>query len=199
MSTTIKIHLTEEAKKIVANFKTLPDRALTAIAAAMNQENQLTVSHIQRKNLSFPGAGPTTPLGLRYRSGRYRDSLNSPAPVIEGQKIVSGIGSNVNVNGFSYPKLHEFGGRVKVKGREHKVRLRTDARGALVRQLKNSNLARFAKKDGKRFTERTSRSQDHTAFYPARAPIQKGIQDNFTNYKKAISAAIVGAMKGPAT
>lgn len=78
-----------------------------------------------------------------------------------------------------------------MKGREHKVRLKTDAHGALIRQLKNSNLAIFARKNSKRAVERTGVSQDHYANYPERAPFRTGIAESAGDYKSKISAQIV--------
>ena len=191
MSAVQKIELTEEAKQTIAGLQTLPVRVVNYIAAAMNQENVQTVSHIQKTYLSFSAAQKPTPLGLRRQSGDYRNSLHASEAVVSGEIIDSGIGSNVKNNGFSYPRLHEFGGRCEHKPRT--IRLRVDARGNRVKQLANSNLVRFAKKSGKRFEEVAAKG--YVAEYPARAPIQHGIADRKANYTKSISAATMAAFR----
>jgi hypothetical protein len=171
----------------------MPVRVMNYIAAAMDKQNQRTVGYIQKNYLTFPRQEPPVPMGLRSVSGDYSRSLHSPPATISGDTVDSAIGSPVKKNGFRYPALHEFGGRVHVKGREHKVRLRTDARGNLVRQLGHSHLAMFARNDHQRAVERTGHSRDHDVEYPARAPVQRGIEECLPDYKTGISAAIVDA------
>jgi hypothetical protein len=194
MPTQIKIELTPEAKKIVANLQTLPPRIVKYIAAAMMQTNQLALANVKKR---LVGVGPFPP--EEHRLGRVSGSLyqgvRAGDAVITGDRVDTTIGTNTTNKGFSYARLHEFGGRVHVKGREHKVRLKTDARGALVRQLGHSHLAVFAKATGKRAVERTGRSADHEVDYPERAPFRTGIGEAMPDYKRNISAGIVDAWK----
>jgi hypothetical protein len=167
MSVQIKIVLSPEAQKIVADLQTLPSRALEAIAAAMFRENQLTVATIKSDYLSFPRGGPTTPLGLRKMSTPgYESTLNSPKPEIAGQTIISGIGTPMKSRGVSYPAVHEFGADIPSRPTRSKNKY-------------------YAKK------------HPTTKAYSlgARAPIQHGIADRMPNYTGTISAAIISACK----
>jgi len=81
-------------------------------ARAMDQENLLTVSVIQKERLNFPRKGPTVAIGCRIITGRLRGSLRAGRTTIMGDSLVSSIGSNV-----SYAAMQEegFEGDVQVK------------------------------------------------------------------------------------
>lgn len=190
MSAQIKIELTQEAQGVVAKLQTLPARIIQSIAAAMNAENLITVSHIQRKHLTGTGPFPPEQHKLGIRTQRLRSSARASDAIITGQTVDSSIGSNV-----LYAAVHELGGRINKKARDQKIRLRTDARGNLVRQLKNSNLATFARADHKRARETTAHIGAHEIEIPERAPFRTGIQECKQNYAKTISSAMVAAWK----
>ena len=168
MPVQVKIQLTPEAQKIVADFKTLPNRALVAIQKAMYLENQLTVAHIKRDYLSFPRGGGTTPLGLRKMSTLgYESTLWSPEPVINGQQIDSAIGSPMKSRGVSYPAVHEFGAEFP---------------------------SRATRSKNKSYAKKHPRTKAWTL--GARAPVQKGINDRLPNYTRTISAKLIAAIAG---
>ena len=196
MSDAFKFHieLTPQAQKIVANLQTLPPRVINYVAAAMNKTNQLALANVKQRLVGV-GPFPVEEHKLGRVSGSLYAGVRASDATIEGQVVDTSIGTNTTNRGFSYPALHEFGGRVHVKGRQHTVRLKTDARGNLVRQAANAHLAVFAKSSHKRAVERTGHSQDHDVNYPARAPFRTGISETMPAYKRNISAGIVEAWK----
>lgn len=187
----IKIVLDAPAQAVVARMQSLPMRVLQDIASAMKKENQFTVSHIQAEHLTGQGPFPVEEHKLGVRTNRLRSSARATDPVISGQHIDSAIGSNV-----IYAAIHEFGGRINKPARQAKIRLRTDARGNLVRQMANTNLARFARSDHKRARETTVAVAAHSIDMPERAPFRTGIQECRLNYTKSISAAMIKSWGG---
>jgi hypothetical protein len=170
MSVEIKFALSDEAQQIMRDLRTAPQWMLAAIAAAMAAENDLTVSHIQEKYLSFPRDEPATELGLRVQSNRLRQSLWASDPVIRGQVVESAIGDNVTSHGVNYAAVHEFGATIPA----HKV----TAKGKALRF-----------EIGGRVLFRKSVNIPEVTL-PARAPIQHGIADRAGAYGSAISDAI---------
>ena len=172
MSTEIGFELSPKAQKLIGSLRTAPMEAPRAIAAAMDKQNVLTVSHIQRAYLSFPKGGPA---------------------VVSGATVASAIGDNVK-----YAAIHEFGGTIHHPARAGKVRLKTDARGNLVGQRKNARLAVFARAGHKRAKEVAYRAEAYDVVMPARGMFQRGITDRSEAYSRSVSAAIVAAMGGAA-
>jgi hypothetical protein len=188
------IKLSEEAQQILKDLEQLPEAMPKAIAQAMYDEDDLTVSHIQKEYLSFPKDGPTVEIGLRTRTNRLRQSLwHSTA--VEGERVTSSIGDNVTSKGVNYAAVHEFGAHVMIGERKGTVRLRTNARGELLRQPGRRG-AIFARAEHKRFVTREFTAGAHEYDIPARAPIQRGIEDRMAEYGAAVSAAVVEAMGG---
>jgi hypothetical protein len=156
----------------------------------MDTANQLALAKVKPRLVGV-GPFPVEDHHLGRRSGSLYSGVYASPAEVDGQTVTTAIGTPVTNNGFSYPALHEFGGRVHVKGREHKVRLKTDARGNLVRQLAGSHLAVFAKKDAKHAVERTGKSADHDYEVPARAPFRTGIGEAMPAYRRNVSREIV--------
>jgi phage gpG-like protein len=72
-------------------------------------------------------------------------------------------------NGSSpYAAAHQFGTTINRGPSQTKVRLRTDAKGNLLRQAKSDNLAVFARKDHKRARESWHEVKPFTIRIPAR-------------------------------
>ena len=166
-----------------------PAQLLPRLLKVIDQQNVLTVSHIQAKYLSFSKSSTPTKEGLRVQSNRYRQSLRASDATLSADGITSSIGTNATEKGFSYPRLHEFGGTVTIPARVGAVRLKTDARGQLI--LRGGRLATFAKKTSKRAKAVAFVASAHTATYPARRPIQRGIEDRLPEYVKSISAEVL--------
>jgi hypothetical protein len=161
MSVQVQIKISGDAEDYL---KKMSDKGtvLPALARTIDQQNLLTVSLIQRDYLSFPSGGPATPLGLRFQSGRYRNSLRATRANFIGGDVVSGIGTNaVSAGGVSYPAIHEFGAEIP------------------SRPTRSKNKS-YAKKHP--FTKAYE--------FPARAPIQRGIDDRSDDYADALGKTI---------
>ncbi len=200
MSLQIAITLTPQAEALVQNAKSFPTRLPAAMARTLDQQNLLTVSHIQKKYLSFSKSGPTTSEGLRAIStpgfrGTLRASKASIIGAANGQGVSASIGSNITKKGFSYPALHEFGGIVHHPARTGSVRLRTTAGGNILRQPGRGG-AMFAGKRHTRFKVVQYQGKAYNVTYPARAPIRRGIADRKPDYTAALSATVVKTFLG---
>ena len=186
MPVQLKIELTEAAKKIVAGLQTLPDQMVHAIALGMDKANQFAVGAIQKDHLTGQGPFPPEEHKLGIRTSRLRGSVYATTATVSGTTVTSSIGSNV-----IYAAIHEFGGRVHHPARQVKTRLRTDARGNLLRQLGNPKLAIFARASHKRAREVITQGKEYDVDIPERAPFRTGIAESDHSYKREISAAIV--------
>lgn len=187
MMPAIQIGLTAQAQALLNRFETMPQRVLVGIARGLDDANLKTVSVIQRNYLSFPKGGPATPAGLRRQSGRYRDSLRASKATIQGNAVVSAIGTNaVSKSGVSYPAVHEFGftGTVMVGGH---VRKRFQQKEFLTKSGR-------ATRRNIRVGDSVVRPHQRRMNLPARAPIQRGIQQNLDVTKQLVSAAVLKAM-----
>lgn len=166
----LSIELSDEAKRLIRSSQTMPQRALQAIARAMDKQNQLTIGHVLKSYASFPKDQKPTMLGLRVMSGQYRRSVHASKAVVTDKAVVSGIGSNLK-----YARIHEFGGKTK----PHLIKPK---RGKALHFMLGGRMifAGAIKHPGSKI--------------PARRPISKGIEDRLGNYGEAISAAVVKAM-----
>jgi phage virion morphogenesis protein len=81
----------------------------------------------------------------------------------------AGIGSN-----SPYAAIHHFGGTIQREGKAGTVRLRTDAKGNLMRQGKHGKLAVFARKSHKRAAERAFEGKPYSITLPARPALPVG-------------------------
>ncbi len=99
--------------------------------------------------------------------------MNSIAHTAGDSEVVIG---STNVE---YAAIHQFGGAIQRKGRAGSVRLRTDARGNLIRQKGYGNLAVFAKQRHKRAVGRDYQGRDYVIPIVARsfAPLRGGRAD----------------------
>jgi hypothetical protein len=165
MSAAISITISDSATAALDRLS--PVTLLPALAHVLDQENQLTVSHIQQHYLSFPKDGPTTLEGLRCVSNRLRGSIRASAAVVTGAGVQSAIGSNV-----SYAAAHEFGAVIP----PHKITARNGR--ALYFNIGGKSIC--------------VHSVNHPGgVIPARAPIQRGIADRLPSYRSSLSAAIL--------
>lgn len=158
----IEIKISGAAAETLARLK---DRAGVgaAVAGALDRENQLTVSWIQSRYMSFPKSGPPNPLGTRVQSNRLRGSLRASAATVSGGEVRSGIGSNV-----VYAAIQEFGGTTA----PHVIR----ARNAKALHF-NGIFRKSVKHPG--------------STLPARGMVRRGITDRLPRYSAALSSAIV--------
>lgn len=106
--------------------------------------------------------------GLRGKSKILTWSGNlarSITAAVKGRKVVLGV-----PEGIKYARIHQKGGVIDREGRSGSVRLRTDARGNLLRQGQGrlGNLAVFARGDHKRAVERAFTHGAYQIPMPAR-------------------------------
>lgn len=190
MSPEITITLSPEAEAVIAR---LGDDAglLAAVARELDNQTQLTVGHIVKTRLRGKGPFPVEQHRLGERSHLLWKSLRGTKAVISGNAVTSSIGSNL-----AYAGIHEFGGTIHRKRSSGFVRLRTDARGNLLRQGANGKLAIFAKKSHNRFESVRYQKGAYDIIIPARAPVRAGIADRLQEIGSALSAAIIKFWQG---
>ncbi|MFT0211820.1 phage virion morphogenesis protein [Pseudomonas sp. F1_0610] len=115
-----------------------------------------------------PGWQQLRPSTVKRRKGGAHPILQVSNALARSITTQSGqdfaiIGTNV-----PYAAIHQFGGRIQREAKQGTVRLRTDAKGRLLRQKGHSNLAVFAKRSHKRATEREYNAQAYSIDIPAR-------------------------------
>jgi hypothetical protein len=181
MSEQYQISIGEEARALIERFKT-PRGAYEAAALVMDEENQITVSNIQRLYLSFPKSGPTQAIGCRVQSNRLRASIRASTPRVvasgSGFAIDSSIGSNVK-----YAGVQECGYAGEVTVAPH-VRKRTE------------NAVVFGQRRKVRKADSEVRGHKRKLNIEGRGFIQRGVFDRVPDYGKAMSAAIVTFLGG---
>lgn len=167
MSQELRITLSPEAIAITRKVQTLPATALQAIAATFDEQNQYTLASLTRDYLSFPKQGPSVPIGLRVQSGLLRRSMQAAPAVIQGQRVTTGIGSNLK-----YAAAHEFGATIPA----HTIKAKP---GKALRFMIGERVI-FAKE-----------VKIPAITLPARAMVQRAIKDRLPKYGQAVSAAIL--------
>ena len=186
----LKIELSPEAQKFAEGLPTRPGRALSAVAKALDQANELAKANIENKHLTGQGPFPVSEHKLGTVSNRLRKSMWASPALVQGNKVTSAIGSNV-----VYAAIHEFGGTIQRKARAGTVRLRTDKDGNLIRQSGNPHLAIFARGSHKRVKEVAYKAEAYEIEMPERSPVRTGIAEMQPTYQKLISAAVIKALK----
>jgi phage gpG-like protein len=172
-----------------ASAEMLP-AVLRGLRTTMAIENELTVAHIKEARATGQGPFPAGEHRLGVVSGRYRRSIRAARPVIAGAAVASSIGSNVE-----YAGVHEFGVVITRTSRPGKVRLRTNARGELIRNERGG--AVFATRGLKRIREVAyAGGKSYTVKFPARAPITTGIADRAADYSTAASQSVITTLRG---
>lgn len=132
------------------------------IAAIMHDEVE--------ENFQAGGRNPSWPASKRVRKHGGQTLIDSAGLVNSIQQFVSGNTAGVFTN-KAYAAIHNFGGPITRKPHTGTVRLRTDAKGNLLRQgsegLK-ANLAVFAKSSHKRAVSKSFSSSGYTWNMPQR-------------------------------
>lgn len=105
----------------------------------------------RRKSGHWPGK-------ILQRTGRLKNSMSQRWTA---ERAV--VGTNV-----LYAAIHNQGGTISRKPRSQTVRLRTDAKGRLLRQAGHPNLAVFARKRHQRAAERQASIGAHSIDMPQR-------------------------------
>ena len=176
----MRIEITSDAKEAIQNLREFPDKLKAAIVRSMNKLNQEAIGEITRNRLTGTGPFPVSlhKLGvitklLRTSFNGGQGTLNMPAKV-EGDRIVSIIGSNVR-----YAGVHEFGfsGSIFVNSHTRRSHLR--------RQPGQTRRTRVA--------EAIVTGHGRSVNIPARAPIKHGLDDFSPKYSEGFSQAMVDA------
>ena len=162
------IKLTPQAQALIQRLDRMPRAALEAIAREMRELNGLTVSHIQRKYLSYPIDGPSMADGLRAKTGSARRAVTAFPPVIGTNSVTSSIGGLATNKGVNYLAVHEFGATIPA----HTVR---------PRNKKALNIPGIGPRKSANIPAIT---------LPARGMIGRGITDMLPQYGERISAAV---------
>lgn len=185
-----QIAIPKEAAAVIERVGT-PRYLLEGMAKALAFQNQLTLSHIIEKRLTGKGPFPVEQHRLGERSKLYRKSVRTSAPEIAAASVSASIGANA-----AYAGIHETGGTFTRTTKPGKVRLRTDASGALLGQRTNPRLAVFARKTHKRAREvQTLGGRTYTIKLPARAPMTTGFEDRLPAYGPALGEGIIEAWR----
>jgi phage gpG-like protein len=167
-----------------------------------------TVVHAitERVRLAFhdqadPWGEPWTPLA-RVTLNQRRDGGGGGVSILRdtGQLLASLVGAvtrglaDIRIGFADRPAtIHQFGGTIKRTLAAGSVRLRTDAKGNLLRQEGHDRLAVFAKRKHKRFVERQFEGRDYEFTVPARPmlPIRRdGSVDMPQSWRDELVAAM---------
>ncbi len=186
MGATIEIKVTDNAAEVIRGLQAFPPEMQTAIAAALDLQNERTVGQIQARKLSRRG-----PKTLGVVTNRLRSSIRKVDATITGTNIDSGIGSNVK-----YAGAHEFGFTGSVQVRAHQG----EHRALDVFKVKGGRLVQGFELTGAggRGTRVAIgfvnvRAHQMKMNIPERAYIRSTIQEEAPNYSRTISAAILKA------
>ena len=161
MSESINITIDGEALEYLRKASN-PEAVLRALMRTLDQQNQQTVAYVVNKIISLPRQGPTSPTGLRTKTGRLRGSLRQSYPTLKDNGLVSAIGSHV-----VYAGILEEGGTTK----PHVIQ----ARNAKALHF-NGMFRRSVNHPGSRI--------------PGRHYVRRGIQARLNEYSSAMSDAI---------
>jgi len=128
------------------------------------------------KTMQAPDGTPWAPLKPSYLKGKKqnKDKILTLHGYLRGPRMHYQLDGNDAVligSNAKYARIHQLGGVIDRKSSLVKVRLRTNAKGQLLRQGKSgpsANLAIFAKKSAKRARESQHAVGPYTIKIPAR-------------------------------
>lgn len=157
----------ERAERLLGN----PGPIMRAIAG--------TLESVTEGNFQAQGRPDWTPLSKTTKAAREKRNAGGSAMMILQDRgilaasISSSYGPDFALIGAggaasAYAAIHQFGGEITKPAQSRKVRLRTDAKGNLVRQVNNPKLAVFARDSHKRARESWHEVGEHTITIPAR-------------------------------
>ncbi len=175
------------------------DRLVRVLADPTPINAGIAVELLSQTEQSFEDEGPGWQK-LRPRTIKARDKQGMwPGKILQvtnalARSYVSGYGRDYALVGSNlvYAAIHHHGGDIQREGRAGTVRLRTDAKGALLRQGKNGKLAVFARRSHKRAAERSFEAKAYTIKMPARPALPVDAAGNLT--PRALDA-IVGVLE----
>jgi hypothetical protein len=144
------------------------------VARGLTRGTLLMAAQIQAKRLTGKGPFPVSQHKLGVVSGRLRQSIRPTAARIEGDSVISSIGSVV-----SYLKAHEFGFSGAVKVRAHEVTMTSLFGKKLAEPLRFSRLA-----------------STRQVKIPERRPIRTGIEENAPLLNREITRELKSHFSG---
>lgn len=176
----MNVQVTHNAEQVLGHCQRFPEKMMRAIAAVHDQQNQLTVGHIQQSYLSGQS--------LHVVTNRLRGSIRASKAVISGTTVTSVIGTNVK-----YAGVHEFGFSGTVQVKEHQRRF-ASFEGKSV-SLKDAKKISRSKKLSANLSSGVATVHAHSRkmLIPARPYLQPGVEDRLPVYASEISAGIVNA------
>ena len=110
----VSIQLTTNASAVLTRLRRMPFEMAEGIAAAINEQNERTVTAVITNRMNYPGKGPVIADGLRRQSGMAVKSVRTVPAEIRGNTISGSFGSNLK-----YVRAHEFGFTGTVNVRAH--------------------------------------------------------------------------------
>lgn len=177
---TFTIGLTNQGQNALAQMQSFPTRLLNKLVKTLDMQNQLTVSTVQQKRLSFPKSGPSTLEGLRVQSNTLRKSVARVPATLTSDGISSAVKVGTNVR---YAAVHEFGftGTVQIKAHVRK------------KDIKKSFTTFGFKKTTKKVGEQETHVKSHSRHvnFPARRMFQRTLEERRGAYVQAISKDVV--------
>lgn len=124
-----------------------------------------TMRHEVEDNFQAGGRNPKWPESQRVKKHGGQTLINRGQLVASLQTFVTASSAGVSTN-KQYAAIHNFGGSITRHPFSSSVRLRTDAKGNLLRQSTSANLAVFAKSSHKRATTKRYTSSGWTITMP---------------------------------
>ena len=192
----IDITIAPESRAFIERFSAFPGRILPAIVRGMDKAGQIALGAITRERFTgqgpFPviegrlGVGKTT---RKHRGGQLRASLRVTKAVIDGDSVVSAMGSPL-----VYFGVHEYGfnGQVAVGSFTRAQKSRDTF------AVKLTKTGKVSKARGKKTGTGVAFVGAHTRWLgmPARAPLGHGIADHAGEFTRQIGAALKAEFEG---
>jgi hypothetical protein len=171
-----QIQFTVDASSVIGN---LQDKQL-AITAALMERTTAINSALQAKIAGQKLQGEV----LKSHTGKLAGSVRVVETTLSGETISGGV--QAGGGPAWYGKLHEYGGTFERKAGT--VKLRVDAKGELLRQLKNGNLAVFAKRSHSRVKEVAYAAG--TVTFPVRSFMRATLEEERSNVIEQLQSAV---------
>lgn len=185
----MNISLDSNATAILTDLQGFTAAMQSAVAAAMDKQNQLTIGIAQRRYLSGP-----RPAKLGVVTNRLRGSLNAAPARATATEVISSLGTNVE-----YAGAHEYGfqGSVTVRAHARNVFRSHQTKGGAVFDPRTGRVKRQASKRVSLLTGQAQvRAHTRQMNVTARPFLAPALADTSKDYGVAVSEAIVLAWNG---
>jgi len=160
----------ETLAKLQAAETVLSDTVSLYMAIAKDLES------VTEANFAAQGRPAWVPLSAAtVRARRKRNQGSSTLKILQDRGLLAASISTRHTSdyaligaGMAYAGTHQYGATITMPAKSTRVRLRTNARGELLRQPTHQNLAVFARDDHKRARESWHMVGEYTIKIPAR-------------------------------